>query len=322
MDFKTKIELITKNLHEVIGSDELEKIVKERPLKIYWGTAPTNNPHIGYLVPLVKIAFLLKAECDVTILFADLHAFLDSMKSEWSDLDERVLHYEKVIKGVFEKLQVPIEKLKFVRGTSFQLKQDYTLDVYKLMTRMTLRDSQKAGTEVVKQSKNPKVSSLIYPGLQALDEKYLGTDAQFGGIDQRKIFTLSKKYLASEKEKIYLLNPLVPSFSKDGKMSSSDVNSKIDLFEDPKIIRKKISKAFCLEGSIDNNPILIFVKFVIFPILELRSFETWTIERDQKYGGDLEFSSYKELEKSFSEKIVHPFDIKNQVANFLIDFFK
>ena len=61
----------------------------------------------------------------------------------------------KVIKGVFTRLDVPIDKLKFVRGTSFQLDNDYTLDVYKLMTKMTLRDAQKAGTEVVKQSKNP-----------------------------------------------------------------------------------------------------------------------------------------------------------------------
>ena len=29
--------------------------------------------------------------------------------------------------------------------------------------------------------------------LQALDEEYLKVDAQFGGVDQRKIFTFSKK---------------------------------------------------------------------------------------------------------------------------------
>ena len=29
--------------------------------------------------------------------------------------------------------------------------------------------------------------------VQALDEQYLGVDAQFGGEDQRKIFTLAEK---------------------------------------------------------------------------------------------------------------------------------
>lgn len=28
---------------------------------------------------------------------------------------------------------------------------------------------------------------------QALDEQYLGVDAQFGGVDQRKIFTFAEK---------------------------------------------------------------------------------------------------------------------------------
>ena len=38
------------------------------------------------------------------------------------------------------------------------------------------------------QVKNPCMSNLMYPILQALDEEYLGVDIQFGGIDQRKIF--------------------------------------------------------------------------------------------------------------------------------------
>jgi len=31
--------------------------------------------------------------------------------------------------------------------------------------------------------------------LQALDEEYLKVDAQFGGVDQRKIFTFAEKVL-------------------------------------------------------------------------------------------------------------------------------
>ena len=29
--------------------------------------------------------------------------------------------------------------------------------------------------------------------MQALDEKYLGVDCQFGGVDQRKIFVFAEK---------------------------------------------------------------------------------------------------------------------------------
>ena len=33
------------------------------------------------------------------------------------------------------------------------------------------------------------------PGLQALDEEYLKVNAEFGKIDQRKIFRFAEKYL-------------------------------------------------------------------------------------------------------------------------------
>ena len=35
-------------------------------------------------------------------------------------------------------------------------------------------------------SQNPLLSGLWYPGMQALDEEYLDSDAQLGGVDQRK----------------------------------------------------------------------------------------------------------------------------------------
>ena len=63
--FETKLDLITRNLQEVLGEENLKKIVKERDLKIYWGTATTGKPHIAYFVPMTKIADFLKAGCEV-----------------------------------------------------------------------------------------------------------------------------------------------------------------------------------------------------------------------------------------------------------------
>lgn len=60
-----KYELITRNLQEVLGEENLKKIVKERDVKIYWGTATTGKPHIAYFVPMTKIADFLKAGCEV-----------------------------------------------------------------------------------------------------------------------------------------------------------------------------------------------------------------------------------------------------------------
>lgn len=42
-----KYEVISRNLQEVLGEDKIKAVLKERDLKIYWGTATTGKPHIG-----------------------------------------------------------------------------------------------------------------------------------------------------------------------------------------------------------------------------------------------------------------------------------
>ena len=57
----------------------------------------------------------------MTILFADLHAYLDNMKAPWELLALRSDYYEQVIKAMLSSIDVPLEKLKFVKGTDYQL---------------------------------------------------------------------------------------------------------------------------------------------------------------------------------------------------------
>ena len=322
MDPNDKFNLIVDGLDEVIGEKELINIIQERDLKLYWGTAPTGKPHIGYLKPIFKICQFLKAGCDVTILFADLHAYLDEMKSSWDQLKYRTEYYRDVITETLKVLGAPIDKLHFVKGTDYQLSSEYTLNVYKLMSKMSLHDAIKSGAEVVKQSKDPKMASLLYPGLQALDEEFLGVDAQFGGVDQRKIFMLADKYLPKlgYKKRVHLMNPMIPSFNSgnpDEKMSSSDENSKIDLLDVPKVIKKKIGKAFCEEGNI-NCGLLSFVKHIIIPIEQFKD-NCFTINRTEEYGGVCEYKIYDDLENDFRDKKLHPVDLKQGVSAWLID---
>jgi len=320
MEPNDKFNLIVDGLQEVLGERELIEILQERNLRVYWGTATTGKPHIGYLKPLLKLCQLLQADCEVTILFADLHAFLDAMKSDWEQLEYRVQYYQEVITQTLMILGAPIENLKFVKGTDFQLSPEYTMDVYKLMSTLSLNDSMRAGTEVVKQSKNPRMASLLYPGLQALDEQYLDVDAQFGGIDQRKIFTLAEKCLPQigYKKRIHLMNPMIPSFiDNTGKMSSSDPNSKIDLLDTPKKIRKKINKAFCEEGNLDCG-LIKFVELVMFPILEMRG-EFFEINREEQYGGPLVYTSYLEFQEDFTNNNLFPLDLKVGVIEWLVN---
>ena len=318
---KKKFELITSGLQEVVGEDKIKEILKKRDLKVYWGTAPTGKPHFGYFVPIFKIADLLEAGCEVTILFANIHAYLDNMKSSWDLLNKRTEYYELMIKEMLKLIGVPLTKLTFVKGTDFQLNEKYTLDMYKLSALASTRDTQRAGAEVVKQTTTPKMSGLLYPILQALDEEYLQVDAQFGGVDQRKIFMFSREFLPKlgYQKRIHLLNHLVPGLSESGKMSSSEPNSKIDFDDMDKQIQKKINKAYSIDGVVENNGLLAILKHVLFKKLDKEK-RKFVIDRPEKYGGKISFKSYEEVEKAFTTKKLVSIDLKQGLAEELIMF--
>ncbi|KDQ57947.1 hypothetical protein JAAARDRAFT_155601 [Jaapia argillacea MUCL 33604] len=350
-----RFDIITRGLQEVLGGDAIKAILAEgRHPKCYWGTAPTGRPHIGYFVPLTKIADFLRAGVEVTILLADVHAFLDNLKAPLELVKHRTKYYEFVLRSVFTSLGIPINKLRFIEGSSYQLTREYNLDNYKLCAIVTEHDAKKAGAEVVKQVESPLLSGLLYPGLQALDEQYLGCDFQFGGVDQRKIFVFAEEYLPKlgYAKRAHLMNAMVPGLA-GGKMSASDPNSKIDFLDSAEVVRSKIKKAFCEEGNIQDNGLLAFAKAVLIPISQLRleraRGETledteegkeaagdqkpfagagapegtiFTIDRDEKFGGPTHYSSYEELEKDFAAKNVHPGDLKRAVGdaiNHLLD---
>ncbi|KAL1919943.1 uncharacterized protein VTP21DRAFT_1875 [Calcarisporiella thermophila] len=315
-----KYNLITRNLQEVLGEEQIKTVLKERDLKLYWGTAPTGRPHVGYFVPMSKIADFLAAGCQVTILLADIHAFLDNLKAPLELVKYRTKYYEAIIKAVLTSIGVPIDKLRFVIGSDYQLTPEYSMAIFKMTAHVTEHDAKKAGAEVVKQVANPLLSGLLYPGMQALDEEFLDVDAQFGGVDQRKIFILAEKCMPSlgYKKRSHLMNPMVPGLA-GSKMSASDPDSKIDLLDDAATVKKKLKKAFCEEGNIEDNGVLAFVKSVLFPISSLGSNgkPTFTIRRPEKYGGDVVYEDYASLEKDFAEKQVHPGDLKNSVTEAL-----
>jgi tyrosyl-tRNA synthetase len=135
----------------------------------------------------LKIAQLLAAGCEVVILLADIHGFLDNMKAPISLVESRAVWYRLVITAILESVGVPTEKLQFVLGSSYQKGPEYVMDVYRLSSLVSEQSAKGAGAEVVKQSENAPLSGLLYPILQVLDEEYLNCDAELGGISQRWI---------------------------------------------------------------------------------------------------------------------------------------
>lgn len=185
---------------------------------------------------------MLRADCDVTVLLADIHGFLDNLKAPLELVDSRSQYYEKIITAILKSVGVPTEKLRFVLGSSYQKSPEYVMDVYRMASLVSESDAKKAGAEVVKQTDNAPLSGLLYSVLQVLDEEHLKVDVQLGGMDQRKLFTAATEWLPrlgyrkvcppsipmkQETPKLnfpvqraHLINPMISGL-KGAKMSSS-----------------------------------------------------------------------------------------------------
>ena len=308
-----KLALIKRNCQEIITEEELLALLKAKKQPVvYLGTAITGRPHIGYYAWVLKLSDFLRAGFKVKILLADLHGALDN--TPWDVLERRFDYYAAVIPLLFVAIGTPVSNLEIVKGSEFQLKKEYVLDLFKLSTMTSVHDATKAASEVVKFGDNPKLSGLIYPLMQSLDEQYLGADVQYGGIDQRKILMFAREKLPAlgHKSRVEIMTPLIPGLIGK-KMSASDPKSKIDLLDDEKTVQDKLRGAYCEEGVVEDNGVLAFLKNVVMTLKQDRK-ETFIIERPAKFGGNISYKNYAEIERDFIAKKVHPLDLKNAVT--------
>ncbi|MGV8171309.1 MAG: tyrosine--tRNA ligase [Candidatus Woesearchaeota archaeon] len=313
MNVEERFKLIKRNTQEIITEDELRKILEEKKHpSIYLGTSVTGRPHIGYFAWVQKLADMLKAGFKVKVLLADIHGALDN--TPWDLLEKRYKYYEIVIPAMIEAMGGDLKHFEMIKGSEFQIKKEYILDVLKMSTFTSVRDCTKAASDVVKMGDNPKLSGLIYPIMQALDEEYLDIDIQMGAIDQRKILVFAREFMPQMgyKQRTELMIPFIRGLTQEGKMSSSIKNSKIDLLDDEKTIKEKLKNAYCEEGNPENG-VLEFAETVIMTQKEDAG-EEFVIDRPEKWGGPMKFKNRQELHDAFVSKNLHPMDLKTGTA--------
>jgi len=313
MDTNERFQLIKRNTQEIITEEELIKLLEEKKHpSVYLGTSVTGRPHIGYFAWVQKLADFLKAGFKVKVLLADIHGALDN--TPWELLEKRYKYYEIVIPAMIEAMGGDLKNFELVKGSDFQVNKDYILDVLKMSTLTSIRECTKAASDVVKMGDNPKLSGLIYPIMQALDEEYLDVDIQMGALDQRKILVFAREFLpqVGYKSRVELMIPFIRGLTQEGKMSSSIKNSKIDLIDDEKTIKDKLKNAYCLEGDPENG-VLEFAETVIMT-QKMDKNEEFVIDRPEKWGGPLHFKTREELHDAFITKKLHPMDLKSGVG--------
>jgi tyrosyl-tRNA synthetase len=299
-------ERVTRNTVEVVTDEDLRALLAQPLKNVYAGYEPSGEIHLGHLVTVNKLVDLQAAGFEVTVLLADVHAFLNRKGTM-----EKVRELADYNRRCFEGLG--LKNVKYVLGSDLQLSRDYELLMLQLSQQITLNRATRSMDEVGRQMDHPTVSQMIYPIMQMADIALLGADAAVGGIDQRKIHMLAREHLVNfgYKAPVCIHTPILNGL--DGKKMSSSQGNFISVADSEDVIRKKCQKAFC-PPEINENPILQILQHHIFPRVP-----DVTIHRPEKFGGNRTFASYPDLEAAYGKGEVHPLDLKKACGESLVE---
>jgi tyrosyl-tRNA synthetase len=327
MDVEERLALVMKEpTEEVVTVDELRTLLESKAHPTHYiGLEISGFLHLGSLVLTgFKINDFIKAGIQTTVFLADWHTYInDKLGGDWNKIREISQYYAEAFKFFCPGVNV-------VLGSDlYKQREDYWEDIVRFSKHMTLARTMRSLTIMGRSEaeKNLDLSQLLYPPMQSVDIKALDLDIVHAGMDQRKIHMLVREIFPKLKWKVpvavhhHLLPGLsepvnvgfdegIPEDSKiSSKMSKSKPASGILIHDDEKAINDKISKAFCPVGVAKGNPILELVRHVV-----LHEFDDFVVERPEKYGGNATYSSYKDVERDFVAKKIHPMDLKGATA--------
>lgn len=335
-----KFKIITRNLEETLTEEELKNLIDSgTPLKHYIGFEISGKVHLGTgFATMLKIKDLQEAGVQTTILLADWHTWLNK-KLDGTLATARKMareYFEEGLKAAALCVGADPDKIEFVLGSELyeKLGSEYWASVVKVSKATTIARMLRSTTIMGRKESDISDSAmLIYPAMQSADIFALGVNIAHAGTDQRNVHVVAREAAKDlEKNKPVaihhhllqgLLRPDVWPIPQDNreeavmamKMSKSKPDSAIYIHDEPEEIRRKVGNAFCPEGEVEFNPILDWVKHLILA----SQGPTLQIQRDPKYGGDKTYTSYEQLEKDYAEKNLHPQDLKNAVAGWLIN---
>jgi tyrosyl-tRNA synthetase len=328
LDIETKIELITKPpTEEIITPQNLRQLLEteEHPIA-YDGWEPSGLVHLGTgVICAYKIKDFIEAGIRYKAYLSTWHAWLNNKLG--GDLD-LIRKSADLFKYSWLALGVPEKKVEFIYSDKLYDDLDYWATVIRVSKNLTIARGRRT-LEIAgrKETEARMVSDFLYTPMQVADIFHMKVGICQLGIDQRKANVVARELgerlgfwkpvcvhhhllQGLEKPKAW---PIPEGQEKEAlssaKMSKSKPETCIFLYDTPEEIRQKMSRAFCPEKTVQFNPVLDITKHIIF-----REKQILKIERPAKFGGTVEYQSFKELEAAYVQGKLHPQDLKNAVA--------
>jgi tyrosyl-tRNA synthetase len=331
MDVTEKIRLVTREpTEEVVTQEELLNLfnTNSQP-KHYIGLEISGFMHLGSLILTgFKINDFIKAGVKCTVFLADWHTYLNNkLGGDWDKIRMVSKYYADAFKMFCPGVEI-------VEGSQlYESRRGYWLDLVKFAKNMSLERTMRSLTIMGRTTEKDKIDlgQLFYPPMQAVDIHTMDLDIVHAGMDQRKIHMLVREIFPKMKWKVpvavhhHILaglgepEPVSDSDSDfvSSKMSKSKSASGIFVHDTDEEINSKFKKAWCPEGIVDKNPVLEISKYIIF-----HEFKEFVVERPEKFGGNVTYASYQDLEVDFAQKKLHPSDLKATVSKYVTNIIR
>ncbi len=337
MTNEEKFNLITRNLEEALTEEELKALIESgTPLKHYIGFEISGKVHLGTgLATMQVIKNLQDAGITTTILLADWHTWLNKKLDGTLETARKMgrEYFEEGLKAAALCVGADPDKIEFILGSQLyeKLGSEYWAKVIKVSKATTVARMLRSTTIMGrKESEVSDAAMLIYPAMQSADIFSMGINIAHSGTDQRNVHIVARdcaqevgnpKPVAIHHHLLQgLLKPEIGGEQdKEAvklalKMSKSKPDSAVFIHDSPDDIKRKVNNAYAPEGVVEMNPVLDWVKHLVF----FGDDSTLAISRKPEYGGEISYSSYADLEKDYSDKKLHPMDLKAAVAEWLI----
>jgi len=336
MDVEKRFELIEGIAEEVITEDELRELLEEKENPVmYDGFEPSGLAHLPFGVyRALLLEDLMEAGLEVKLLLADWHAWLnDKMGGSLEDIQKAGKYFLEV----WEAAGIDTDEIEVIWASELVKDEEYWRRVLNVARGHTLNRAKRALTILGrKDADSGPAARVYYPSMQVADIFELGVDICQLGMDQRRANMLAREVAPKldEEKPVAVHHHMLMGLQKPdieggydedeeidkeiaSKMSKSKEETCVFVHDSEEEIKEKLKNAYCPNKQEKANPVMDYAKEIVF-----RAFDEMSIERPDKYGGDVTYHSYSELREDFLSGDLHPQDLKMGVAERLNELVK
>ncbi len=324
MDVDIRLDLITSVGEEIVTREDLKSLLETKTKPVaYDGFEPSGQLHIAQgIMRAINTNKMLKAGVHFKFWVADWFAWMNNKMSGDLEKIKKVGQYQV---EVWKACGMKVKDVDFLWASDAMDDKEYWKRTVNIARNNTVQRILRC-SQIMGRSEKEAISAaqIFYPCMQASDIFHLKADITNLGMDQRKVNVLAREI----GPKLGYWKPVVVSYHMlmglkkppEGvtdpveraiamKMSKSLPETAIFMMDSPEDVKRKISKAYCPEKHVEENPLMEYMKYIIF-----ESFDEVEITRPEKFGGTVSYTSFDELAEDFREGRLHPMDLKTATA--------